>query len=537
MKHSRSTGRWLALGITLAVFGVVTTIVGCPAQTRRPAAKLTAAPQVSVGAEAAPSGGSHDMPLFGGSPGRNMVNTVDKNIPGDWIVEKKDRDGKVLEKGKNIKWVADLGSRAYGGPVVSGGKIFVGTNNHAPRDPKITGDKGVIMCFNEADGKFLWQIVHDKLPSGQVHDWPNEGICSTPLVDGDHVYYVSNRCTVVCANTADGKKVWELDMMKDLNVFPHNMSAGSALMAGDTLFVVTANGVDEGHVNIPSPEAPSFIALDKKTGKVKWKDSSPGKSIMHGQWSNPSYGVINGKPQVIFPGGDGWLYSFEPETGKLIWKFDANPKDSKYELGGRGTKSDFIATPVIIGDKVIIGTGQDPEHYEGIGHLWCIEATKTGDVSPELVEDAKANPIKTKPNPNSAVVWHYGGPTTMADRDKLQRDYYFGRTMSTVSVHDGLVYAGELAGYVHCLDLKTGKPYWVHDLKAAVWGSTYWVDNKVMIATEEGDVWVFPHGKGKDGKTEAKKIEIGQPVRSTPIAVNGVLYVMSESHLYAIAGK
>src|SRR5213076_1616438 len=97
---------------------------------------------------------------------------------------------------------------------------------------------------------------------------------------------------------------------------------------GDTLFVVTANGVDEGHVNVPSPEAPSFIALDKKTGKVKWQDSSPGKFIMHGQWSNPSYGVINGKPQVIFPGGDGWLYAFEPETGKLIWKFNGNPKDA-----------------------------------------------------------------------------------------------------------------------------------------------------------------------------------------------------------------
>ena len=52
-------------------------------------------------------------------------------------------------------------------------------------------------------------------------------------------------------------------------------------------------------------------------------------------WSNPAYGVVKGKAQVIFPGGDGWLYSFEPKTGKLIWKMDLNPKDSVWELGRR----------------------------------------------------------------------------------------------------------------------------------------------------------------------------------------------------------
>src|SRR5262249_8481344 len=143
----------------------------------------------------------------------------DRNVVGDWVVDKIDRDGKVVEKGKNIKWVATLGSRAYGGPVVAGGRILVGTNNQAPRDPKhmkkektsdgveklVPVDMGVVMCFNEADGKFLWQIVHPKLPSGQVHDWPLEGVCSTPAIDGDHCYYTSNRCEVVCAEMATGK--------------------------------------------------------------------------------------------------------------------------------------------------------------------------------------------------------------------------------------------------------------------------------------------------------------------------------------------
>jgi outer membrane protein assembly factor BamB len=317
------------------------------------------------------------------------------------------------------------------------------------------------------------------------------------------------------------------------------MAACAPLIVGDIIYVVTANGVDEGHINIPSPNAPSFIALNKKTGKLVWQDSSPGKMIMHGQWSNPTYAVAkaDGKdvPQVIFPGGDGWLYSFEPASGKLLWKFDANPKDSKYELGGMGTRSDFIATPVVVDNLLYIGTGQDPEHYEGIGHLWCVDINKAsakgGDVSPDLVTDAKADPVKFKPNPNSAVLWHYGGPYSKEDAAKFGRDYPFGRTMSTASVHDGILYVAELAGFMHCLDAKTGKHLWQHDLKAAVWGSTLYVDGKVYIATEDGDVWTFTAGREKK---EPKRVEVGQPIRSTPVVANGVLYVMSESHLFAI---
>jgi len=165
---------------------------------------------------------THDWPMFGGTPRRNHVNTWDGNILTDWAVPKRDDKGKTIDHGKNIKWFADLGSRAYGGPIISGGRIFVGTNNENSRDPKIKGDKGILMCFRESDGAFLWQAVHDKLASGNVNDWPQEGIASHPAVEGERLYYVSNRCELVCAEAATGKKIWLLDMMKDLKVFPHN---------------------------------------------------------------------------------------------------------------------------------------------------------------------------------------------------------------------------------------------------------------------------------------------------------------------------
>src|SRR5262249_34076319 len=108
-------------------------------------------------------------------PERNRVNLTARNLPTEWDVK----------KGTNIRWSAEVGSRAYGGPVVAGGKVFVGTNNDNPRDPAIKGDRGVLMCFDEKTGKFLWQLVFDKLPTGQVNDWPGEGIASGPVVEGD----------------------------------------------------------------------------------------------------------------------------------------------------------------------------------------------------------------------------------------------------------------------------------------------------------------------------------------------------------------
>jgi outer membrane protein assembly factor BamB len=484
-------------------------------------------------------------PMYGGTVQRNMVNTVERNIPAEWEIKTK----------KNVKWKAELGSQSYGNPVVAGGKIFLGTNNDGLRNPRDATkaadgrsnpiDMGVIMCFREADGKFLWQALHDKLESGRVNDWPLQGICSSPYVEGNRLYYVSNRCELVCADTeglADGNQgiqtekykeptdadiIWSYDMIKEDGVFPHNLAVCSPIVVGDLVFIVTGNGHDESHENIPNPKAPSFIAVDKKTGKLAWKDNSPGEGILHGQWSNPCYAEINGVGQVIFPGGDGWLRAFEPKTGKLVWKFDCNPKSAKYVLGGRGTRNEIIATPIVADNLVYVGVGQDPEHGEGVGHLWCIDPSKANannvDISP--VND-NFNP-KDPVNKNSGLVWHHGGVD-----DKSE--FIFRRTMSTCAVVDGLCYAANLSGFLDCLDAKTGKLIWQHDMVSAIWGSPYVVDGKVFIGTDGGDVYVYQHGKEKK---HLHTIEMDGPVLSTPIAINGTLYVMSRSTLFAIGHK
>ncbi len=450
--------------------------------------------------------GSGDWPMWGGTPDRNMVSQA-KGMPGEWDVKTK----------KNVKWVAQLGSQSYGNPVVAGGMVFVGTNNELMRDPKQPGDRGVLMAFRESDGEFLWQQTHPKLESGRANDWPFQGIASSPLVVGERLYYTSNRGVVLCLDIQgfrdkendgdvkdekltgqfDADVIWTFDMMEEVGSYPHNLSNSSPVIWGDLIFVSTSNGQDESHVNIPSPRAPAIIALNKDTGKLVWEDNSVEDRILHGQWSTPSVGTIGGVVQVVSAQGDGWVRGYEAATGKKLWEFDSNPKESVWPR----TRNELIGTPVIVDDRVYIANGQDPEHGEGVGHLYAIDATKRGDIT------------------QTGRIWHF---------DKIRR------SISTAAVADGLLYIADFSGFLHCLDAKTGQLYWTHDVFAAVWGSPFVVDGKVYLGDEDGDIVVMQHGK------EAKvlgEMNMGSAVYSTPVPAHGALFLNNRTELFALAVK
>jgi outer membrane protein assembly factor BamB len=449
---------------------------------------------------------SQDWPLWGGTAQRNMTSAM-KNLPDLW-------DAKA---GKNIKWKAKIGSTAYGNPVVADGKIFLGTNNDNPKNPETTGDKGVLMCFRESDGKFLWQAVTEMLGTGSENNWPEQGVCSSPAVEGKRLYYVSNRGELVCLDTEgfmDGKNdgpfhdevhkgpgnadiVWKLDMMKELGVMQLFMANSSPAIWEQLVFICTSNGRDSSDEKIPAPKAPSFIAINKNTGKVVWQDNSPGDGILHGQWSSPALGQLDGVQQVFFAGGDGWIYGFNARTGEKLWKFDLNPKDAVWPK----TRNYGVSTPVFSGGKVFVSVGQDPDNPNGIGHTYCIDPAKRGDIT------------------ESGRVWQYD---------------HIRRSISTAAVADGLVYIPDMKGILHCLDARTGKPYWTFDMMTTVWGSPLVADGKVYLGDQDGDVAVLKAG------TELKKIseiDMGSSVCSTPVPANGVLYIMTNSELFAIVGN
>lgn len=500
---------------------------------------------------------AEDWPEWGGSSARNMYSPATglpdhftKGKPSE-IKFKAGTDEVDLSNAENVKWVTKLGSQSYGNTTVAGGKVFIGTNNEPPHDPRFQGDRSILLCLDEKTGERLWQLTVPKLASGKVNDWESLGLLSSPTIEGNRLYVVSSRCEVLCldvegmANGNDGPFkdegkymvkdvvidkgkptehpappiepgpkdadiIWRYDMIDELGVFPHNASDCAPLIVGDRVYVNTSNGQDWAHANIPSPNSPSVIALDKHTGQLVGEDDAKvGPHIFHGQWCSPSSGVVNGKPLVFWGGGNGICYAFDPNPVKegedaylkTVWSFDCNPPErKKFKYPDAEGPSEINATPVFWKNRIYTAVGQDPEHGEGVGILTCIDATKTGDVT------------------HSAKIWSY---------DKIHR------SLSTVSITpDGLLFVGDFSGYVHCFDAETGKLYWTHDLKAHVWGSTMVADGKVYIGDEDGDLVVFAASKEKKVLSVTN---LGAPVYSTPVVANGTLYVASNSHLFAFS--
>ena len=434
---------------------------------------------------------ARDWPMWGGDAGRNMVSSMN-GAPATWDVK----------TGKNVKWVAKLGSQTYGNPVVSGGQVYVGTNNDPARNPAETGDRSVLMCFRESDGAFLWQHSNRKLASGSAQDWPDIGLCSSPLVEGDRLYYVTNRCELVCLNThGDGKGnakvIWKFDMIKELGVFPKNQANSSPLSFDHLVIAGTANGQDDNHHRVAAPKAPSMVALDKETGKLVWQVNSVGSKILDGQWSSPAVATVGGAAQVVIGEGDGWVRSYEALSGTKLWEFDTNPKNAVWPK----TRNEILATPVIWQNKVYIANGQDPEAGSGPAHLYAIDATRRGDIT------------------TSGRLWDY---------DKVMR------TISTVAIDNGLLFIADLAGFLHCLDVNTGKPYWTHDLLSKVWASPMAISGKVYLGDEDGDVVVMAAAREK---RLIFQTNMGSNVYSTVVPAGGTLFVTNRSQLFALAAK
>lgn len=511
--------------------------------------RLTLAAAALAGVTYSASGA--DWPAWGGAdPGRNMYSDA-KGIPhefkpGDF---KKNSEEIDMATTKNVKWVVKLGSQTYGNTVVAYGTVYIGTNNAGARDPRFKDDKSVLFAIDEKNGDLKWQFTVPKLASGKVNDWEYLGYLSAPFVDGNTLYSVTSRCEVIALDAAgqtngnegpfkdegqympgpakpkvevtpkDADILWKYDMMDELGVFPHNASNSSPLVLEDRVYVCTSNGQDWSHVTIPSPQSPSFVVLDKKTGALLGEDDANiGPNIFHGQWTSPSAGKVDGKWQVFFGGGDGWLYAFDavPEktadggTFKTIWKLDCVPPEYKTKDGKKikypapEGPSEIISTPVYYKDKIYIAIGQDPEHGEGVGRLLCIDPKG-------LKGDVTSN--------KSAVVWDF-------------KEIH--RSISTVAIDptNDLLFIGDYSGFVFCLDAKTGKKIWEHDMQAHIWGSPFVVDGKMFIGDEDGDMLVFASAKEKKLLSE---VNMGAPILATPIVANGTLYINTQTHLYAIA--
>jgi outer membrane protein assembly factor BamB/HEAT repeat protein len=440
------------------------------------------------------SGEPVDSPLVPASSIAPQPETMEgetANPPVDWDTT----------TGRNIVWSIELGYDTFGRPVVVGDTVYLGTNNARPMNPAYREESGVLMAFRATDGKFLWQDVTPRVERG-LREFLLPSTTSAPYVEGNRLYYVTAECQLRCLDTQDADVVWELDMCARLGVFPHEATNSEVLPMGDLLMVSTSNGQNEGHLRVPSPRAPSLIAVDKHSGDVVWRAIGAGGQVLHGQWSSPVAANVNGRMQVLFGGGDGWLRAYDATSGHEVWRFDGNPKDARWLPRPRVlSRSSIIASPVFADGRVFVAMGQSPGHGNGPSLIHAISPNGQGDVT------------------KSRLLW-------------TSRDV--GRVVGTPIVKDGLLYLGDLGGTIHCLDAATGTHVWKHETHEAIWGSLLLAGDRLYVGNIEGRMTVLRAGRRKE---LLATIEMDAPLYSRPAVVGDALYLATANRLYRIAAK
>jgi outer membrane protein assembly factor BamB len=475
-----------------------------------------------------------DQPQWGQAWSRNMVSS-ERGLPETF-------DPKT---GLNIKWTAAIGTESHSTPIVAGGRVYIGTNNGKPRDPKHEGDRGVFMCFDEKTGALLWQLVVPKREDDQYYDWPNSGMSSPATVEGDRVYLVNSRGEVMCLDAKglangnqgpfldegkhmalrgaptmepgplDADVLWSFDLTAGAGIYSHDGAHSSVLIHGNYLYLNSGTGVDNTHRKIRTPDAPSLVVLDKRTGQLVARDDEKiAPNIFHCTWSSPALAEVNGKPLIVFAGGNGIVYAFEPikktqsdlQVLKKAWQFDIDPAGPKTEVhrytsNKREGPSNIYGMPVFYDNKIYIAGGGDIFWGKNEAWLKCIDATKTGDIT------------------KSGEVWSY-------TLDK--------HVMSTAAIYNGLLFIADIGRKLYCLDAATGRFHWAHEMKGDPWSSPLVADGKVYIGTRKGDFWVL---KASTEKQVLGSVDFGSPISATATAANGTLYVATMKNLYAIQSQ
>ncbi len=452
-----------------------------------------------------------DQPQWGERGTRNMV-SGERGLPESFDPA----------SGRGLRWSVPLGTETYSTPVVAAGRVYIGTNNVRPRDPRFSDDRGVLLCLDERDGTLLWQLALTKRGPTPYWDWPKSGMASPATVDGDRVYMVTNRGEVVCLDpqgmkngndgpfTGEGELaggaapgpldadvLWLCDLTREAGVRQHDGAHASILVHDGLLYVNTSNGLDDRHSAVENPEAPSLVAIDPASGRIVAREKAGiGRGTFHCTWSSPAVGTVKDRTLVYFGGGDGVLYAFEPRTLLRVWSLDCDPEAPKKDIHAyiRNRKegpSNIMSMPVFHEGRVYVTHGGDLWWGKSRSWLKCVDAA------------------------DGRLLW--SAP--------LQR-----HSVSTPAVKDGLVYVDDSGRTLHCLDAASGAAVWTHDAGGEMWASPLAADGRIYVGTRNGLFWTLAQGREK---RVLASVRLDGPVHSTATAANGTLYVATMTTLHA----
>jgi len=381
---------------------------------------------------------------------------------------------------QNLLWKTELPGRGNSTPVLWGERIFL---TSASND----GNERYVLCLRATDGKILWQQTASKgVPPGKTHAW-NGFASSSCATDGTHVYAFFGTPGLFCYDL-DGNLIWK----HAFGTF--TASTGWGTGASPILFedLVIQNCDNDGAAALPAgakadEAAPmALIALDKKTGAVRWKvERNQGKG-----WSTPLLiPAAQGRVDLVLNGPHG-VWGYEPRTGKEIWHCERH-KGMDQALFGE-------AMPVFDVNKLIILSGRP-------GPMLAVRLGGTGDVT------------------KSHVLWDV--------MRKTQRD------VGSPILWKDMVYVADRQGYIAGHDAKSGEMLFKERIGAKSFSaSPVAVRDRLLFLMESGLTVVLEPGRtlkiaGRNTLTDPGDF------RASPAIADGRLYLRAPSNLYCIGSK
>jgi outer membrane protein assembly factor BamB len=394
-----------------------------------------------VAALAAPAH-AQEWPQFRGPEGQG--HSTDRNLPLDW------------SETKNVVWKSRVPGLGWSSPVVSGGRVWL---------TSATGDRDISLraiAYDVETGREAVNVEVFKVRSRREINPKNSWASPTPIVEGDRVY-VHYGAEGTAALTTSGDIVWK----KQFPYESQHGAGGSPVLHGD-LLIVSCDGSDAAFV----------VALEKQTGKVKWRRDR--RSPADQAYSTPLVIRVGDRDQLISAGAFR-AAAYDPATGREIWRVN-------YADGFSN-----VPRPVFAHGLVYIATGfQQPS-------LIAVRPDGTGDVT------------------KTHVAWTLkrGAPLTP----------------SPLVVGDELYLVND-GGIATCLDARSGEILWQMRLGGTYSASPTFAAGRIYLPAEEGVTTVIVPGR-RFGRLASNPLD--GALLASPAVSKGSIFIRSDSNLYRIS--
>jgi len=473
--------------------------------------------------------------------------------------------GRIVGTSSNVRWAVPISRWTYATPVITHGKVLMGTLNQVVWDPRRPGSRSVLLCLDDKTGELIWQLPLPKdYGISVMFDCAVAGITSTPTVVGDRVFLTTGRGEVLCLDIhglangnsgpytdeaflftfrgtergrvvnrnldvlplarTDADIIWRFDMFGELKAMPHDTNNCDIIYYDGLLVVNTGNAPDVTHVRVITPEAPSMIIMDAELGIPLARDNfNIGSDISHGQWCSPTLGMVDGRKMIFYGGGNGVLYAVEaPSRESLRRQFEANNRqlvrlETVWEFQGdpRAHQPGGVVPPFVMGMGSPSYTSLPPPLFDDEGRVFMIFGHDGWNGARPFRSWLVAIDART-----GALLWGTGNID--------------GGAIAPLAMADGLLYMADRQGNFYCIDPATGRVHWQLQLRGDIWARPLVADGKIFIGTERRMFYVLRAGLEPEIISE---IIMPGSIFAPAAASGNTLYVAGDGFLYAIEGQ